>query len=172
MDKDDNYLKKYSDLNTTTPKKSVLELNNDKKFINPGDEIRDKLNKEIAKEGNWEDVFFGKYKVSTPIIKIMTRDYADPDGDKVQILVNNITVVTSLLLDTSYKTTYVDLREGDNYLNILALNQGLAGPNTANFAIYDGNGNLLTNNDWSLNTGVSAKFTIEYIKPIEEKKNK
>ncbi len=172
LDKDDNYLKKYSDLNTTTPKKSVLELNNDKKFINPGDEIRDKLNKEIAKEGNWEDVFFGKYKVSTPIIKIMTRDYADPDGDKVQILVNNITVVTSLLLDTSYKTTYVDLREGDNYLNILALNQGLAGPNTANFAIYDGNGNLLTNNDWSLNTGVSAKFTIEYIKPIEEKKNK
>ena len=60
--------------------------------MNPGDEIRDKLNSELAKEGNWEDVFFGKYKVSTPTIKIMTRDYADPDGDKVQIILNNIVI--------------------------------------------------------------------------------
>ncbi|NHN24744.1 hypothetical protein FIA58_003560 [Flavobacterium jejuense] len=170
LDKDENYLKKYSDLNKAKPTKSVLELEDNKKFINLGDEVRDKLNKELAKEGNWEDVFFGKYKVSTPIIKIMTRDFADPDGDKVQIILNNAILVSSIILGTSYKTNYVELREGDNLLDILALNQGLSGPNTATFAIYDDNGNLITINDWSLNTGVSAKFIIEYIKPIEEGK--
>lgn len=170
FDKDDNYLKKYSDLNKTKPTKSVLELEDKNKFVNPGDEIRDKLNKELAKEGNWEDVFFGKYKVTTPTIKIMMRDFADPDGDKVQINLNGIAYVTNIILGTTYKTNYIDLREGDNLLDILALNQGLSGPNTATFAIYDGNGNLLTVNDWSLNTGVSAKFVIEYIKPMEESK--
>ena len=54
-------------------------------------------------------------------------------------------------------------------LDILALNQGLSGPNTATFALYDGNNNLITTNDWNLNTGLAAKFLIEYIKPIEKK---
>ena len=157
-------------MNKTKPIKSVLELEDNKKFINPGDEVKDKLNKELAKEGNWEDVFFGKYKVSTPIIKIMMRDFAEPDGDKVQVILNNIIVFRNVVLDSSYKTNYIDLREGDNMLDILALNQGLSGPNTATFAIYDGNGNLLTVNDWNLNTGVSAKFIVEYIKPIDGSK--
>ena len=57
----------------------------------------------------------------------------------------------------------------DNNIDIVALNQGLAGPNTATFAIYDENDNLITTNDWNLNTGVAAKFVIEYVKPIEKK---
>ena len=168
LDKEDNYLKKYSGLNKTKPTKSMLDQTTD--FKNPGDEIRDKKNKELAKEGNREDVFFGKYKVNTPIIKIMTRDFAEPDGDKVQVILNDMVLVQSILLDVSFKSTFIDLREGDNLIDILALNQGLAGPNTATFAIYDGNGNLLTANDWNLNTGVSARFVIEYVKPIVEEK--
>lgn len=167
LNENKNYLKKYSTLNKKTNSKSILDESND--FVNLGDEIKDKLNKELAEEGNWEDVFFGKYRVTTPIIKIMTRDFAEPDGDRVQILLNNLILVQSILLDVGYKTNYIDLREGDNLLDILALNQGLAGPNTATFTIYDGNGNLLTTDNWNLKKGVSAKFIIEYVKEIDSK---
>lgn len=165
FDKDDSYLKRYSILNQKKGEESVMIKKNE--FKNPGDEVRDKLNKETQK-GSWEDVFFGKFKVSTPVLKIMTRDHMDPDGDKVRIILNEVTAFNVIYLDSEFKTSYVELREGDNNIDIVALNQGLAGPNTATFAIYDGNDNLITTNDWNLNTGVAAKFVIEYVKPMEK----
>ncbi|MCW1148868.1 hypothetical protein [Flavobacterium lacisediminis] len=166
FDKDDSYLKRYSILNQKKGEESVLLQKNE--FKNPGDEIKDKLNKE-TQQGSWENVFFGKFKVSTPVLKIMTRDHMDPDGDKVRIILNEVTAFNVIYLDSEFKTSYVELREGDNLLDIVALNQGLSGPNTATFAIYDENDNLITTNDWNLNTGVAAKFIIEYVKPMEKK---
>lgn len=166
FDKKDDYLKRFSILNQPQKKESVLVVKSE--FKNPGDAIKDKLNKE-TQQGSWDDVFFGKFKVTTPVIKIMTRDHMDPDGDKVKILLNNIVAYNVIFLETEFKTSFIELREGENTIDIVALNQGLAGPNTATFALYDGNGNLITTNDWNLNTGVAAKFTIEYIKPIEKK---
>lgn len=169
IDKNDNsYLKKYSILNKKEPVKSVLETENN--FKNPGDEIKEKLNKEIAKEGSWEDVFFGKYVVNTPNIIIKARDFAAPDGDRVQIVLNGIITELNVLLESHYKTYYINLTEGDNLLDIIALNQGLDGPNTADFSIYDSNGRLITSNEWDLKTGVAAKFLIEYVKPMNNSK--
>ena len=166
FDKDDSYLKRYSILNQKKGEESVMIKKNE--FKNPGDAVKDKLNKETQK-GSWEDVFFGKFKVSTPVLKIMTRDHMDPDGDKVRIILNEVTAFNVIYLDSEFKSSYIELREGDNNIDIVALNQGLAGPNTATFAIYDGNDNLITTNDWNLNTGVAAKFVIEYVKPIDKK---
>lgn len=164
---DNTILKRYSILNKKEEAKSVFDTSND--FKNPGDEVKDKLNGEINRDGNWEDVFFGKFVVRTPSIIIKMRDYMDPDGDRVKILLNAETMYSNELLEGHYNTYIINLREGDNLVAIMALNQGLAGPNTANFAIYDANNNLITANDWNLKTGVSAKFTIEYIKPMIEK---
>ena len=166
FDKNDDYLKKYSILNQKKGEESVMVQKNE--FKNPGDEVKDKLNKETQK-GSWEDVFFGKFKVNTRVLKIKTRDHMDPDGDKVRILLNEVTAFNVIYLDSEFKTSLIELREGDNNIDIVALNQGLAGPNTATFAIYDENDNLITTNDWNLNTGVAAKFVIEYVKPIDKK---
>lgn len=166
FDKNDDYLKRYSILNQKKGEESVMVQKNE--FKNPGDEVKDKLNKETQK-GSWEDVFFGKFKVNTRVLKIKTRDHMDPDGDKVRILLNEVTAFNVIYLDSEFKTSLIELREGDNNIDIVALNQGLAGPNTATFAIYDENDNLITTNDWNLNTGVAAKFVIEYVKPIDKK---
>ena len=166
FDKNDDYLKKYSILNQKKGEESVMVQKNE--FKNPGDDVKDRLNKETQK-GSWEDVFFGKFKVNTSVLKIKTRDHMDPDGDKVRILLNEITAFNVIYLDSEFKTSLIELREGDNNIDIIALNQGLAGPNTATFAIYDENDNLITTNDWNLNTGVAAKFIIEYVKPIDKK---
>ena len=162
----DAYLKKYSILNNKESKRSVFEQQSD--FKNPGDEYKKKLNKEIN-EGSKVDVFFGKFVVNTPNLIIKTRDYMDPDGDKVRIILDDVVVILVIELESSFKTHTVDLKEGDNLLDILALNQGLSGPNTATFSLYDGNNNLITTNNWNLNTGLAAKFLIEYKKPLEKK---
>jgi len=167
LEKDDSYLKRYSILKNDEQKKSLLEQKTD--FKNPGDEFKKKMNKEIN-EGSKVDVFFGKFVVNTPTLIIKTRDHMDPDGDKVRIIVDDVVVVLVVNLESTFKTHTIDLKEGDNLLDILALNQGLSGPNTATFALYDGNNNLITTNDWNLNTGLAAKFLIEYKKPLEEKK--
>lgn len=166
FDKNDDYLKRYSILNQKKGEESIMVQKSE--FKNPGDEVKARLNKETQK-GSWEDVFFGKFKVSTSVLKIKTRDHMDPDGDKVRILLNEVTAFNVIYLDSEFKTSLIELREGDNNIDIVALNQGLAGPNTATFAIYDENDNLITTNDWNLNTGVAAKFVIEYVKPIDKK---
>lgn len=166
LDKDDSYLKKYSLFEKKNETASVLEKKSE--FKNPGDAYKDKLNKEIQ-EGSKVDVFFGKFIVETPRIRLMTRDFADPDGDRVRVILDDVVVIMNITLESAFKTHYIDLKEGDNLLDILALNQGLSGPNTATFAIYDDNGNLITTNDWNLNTGLSAKFFLVYRKTLERK---
>lgn len=158
---------RYSILPKTEEKtKSILDTTTE--FKNPGDEIKDKLNNEVAREGEWNDVFFGKYIVSTASIKIRTRDFMDPDGDRVRFFLNRDIMYFNELLESSFKTYVLNLREGDNAIDIMALNQGLSGPNTAFFAVYDENDNLITSNEWNLKTGVSAKFVIEYRKPLDK----
>lgn len=166
LENDDSYLKRYSILNKENKKTSVLEQKND--FKNPGEEYKKKLNKEIN-EGSKVDVFFGKFVVYTETLIIKTRDHLEPDGDKVRVILDDVVVILEIELDSFYKTHTINLKEGDNILDILALNQGLGGPNTGTFGIYDGNNNLVTLNDWNLNTGLAAKFLIEYKKPLEKK---
>ena len=166
LDKDDSYLKKYSLFEKKNETTSLLE--NKSEYKNPGDAYKAKLNKEIN-EGSKVDVFFGKFIVETPRIKLMTRDFADPDGDRVRVILDDLVVIMNITLEGAFQTHYIDLKEGDNLLDILALNQGLSGPNTATFAIYDDNGNLITTNDWNLNTGLAAKFFLVYRKPLERK---
>lgn len=166
LKQNDSYLKKYSVLKKENQKTSVLETKTDFKTL--GDEYKQKLNKEINK-GSAVDVFFGKFIVETPRIKIRTRDFATPDGDRVRIILDGVTLVENIYLENAFKEHYIDLKEGDNLLDILALNQGLEGPNTATFEIYDDAGNLITANDWNLNTGLAAKFLLVYRKPLEKK---
>ena len=166
LDKDDSYLKKYSLFEKKNETTSLLE--NKSEYKNPGDAYKAKLNKEIN-EGSKVDVFFGKFIVETPRIKLMTRDFADPDGDRVRVILDDVVEIMNITLEGAFQTHYIDLKEGDNLLDILALNQGLSGPNTATFAIYDDNGNLITTNDWNLNTGLAAKFFLVYRKPLERK---
>lgn len=144
------------------PQKSILDTSTN--LQNIGDEVKDKLNKEIAKEGDWNDVFFGTFRVNTSTIKIKTRDFAAPDGDRVRFYLNNSIMYANEVLESFFKTYVINLNQGDNLISIMALNQGLSGPNTAFFAIYDENDNLITSNEWNLKTGVSAKFTISYQK--------
>ena len=160
--KDDNYLKKYSILNKKQPVKSVLETENN--FKNPGDEVKDKLNKAIAdkpiEDSFKSDQFLGQFDSKSKYLKIVCRDHEYPDGDRVKILVNDRVVISNILLESASKEYYIELSDGFNKIEFEALNQGSSGPNTAAFRVYDDKGSIVTSNEWNLTTGVKAKIIV------------
>ncbi|WP_445457491.1 hypothetical protein [Flavobacterium sp. HNIBRBA15423] len=162
LDKEDNYLKKYSILNKTSPSKSILEENKD--FKNPGEEIKDNLNKKLydkpIDESFKSNQFLGQFSTKAKYIKITCRDHEYPDGDRVRILVNDVVFIPEILLESGSKEYYLDLSKGFNKIEFLALNQGTSGPNTAAFRVYDDKGGLITSNEWNLTTGVLAKIVV------------
>ena len=54
----------------------------------------------------------------------------------------------------------LDLKNGFNVVDFVALNQGTSGPNTAEIIVYDDQGKLVGTNRWNLATGVKATYII------------
>ncbi len=162
--KDEEYLQKFTFKKEEKPEPIMVEKQKPKYDYN--EELKNKLNKKITEsnEGNTKDQFFGKFVVETKRIRLYCRDYQEVDGDVVSIILNDYTEERNLQLNGGGSIIYIDLLEGDNFLDIVAMNQGASGPNTAQFAIYDDNGKLIVSNEWNLNTGVKANFTIYYKK--------
>ncbi len=115
--------------------------------------------KEI-KEEYYKGQLLGTFGTDSKTVEILCRDHQYVDGDKVQILVNDIVVVHNVNLRSDFQSFIVDLKEGRNVIEFLALNQGTSGPNTAHFKVYDENNNLLTENEWNLLTGVKASLVV------------
>ncbi len=160
FDKNDDYLKKYSILNQKKGEESVMVQKSE--FKNPGDEIKRKLNnqdKEIKPEYR-SNQFLGEFRVMTKYVKVVCRDHEYPDGDRVRLLVNDKTLVYEILLEAAPKEYYIDISEGFNKLDFVALNQGSSGPNTAAFSVFDDAGNLITSNEWNLTTGIKASIVV------------
>jgi hypothetical protein len=120
-----------------------------------GPEREPKISDEFKK-----DMDFGEYRTSAGKITIACRDHMMFDGDRVQILLNDEILAENSLLESRFKTFTIELKEGFNKIEFVALNQGAAGPNTAELKVFDENGNLMISNIWNLMTGVKAKAMV------------
>tara|TARA_R110001592_G_scaffold181213_2_gene423921 strand:+ start:273 stop:953 length:681 start_codon:yes stop_codon:yes gene_type:complete len=145
----------------------------------PGEIFEKRWKKEAVKGGyvrTMSDQFLGEHNVDTKFVNIVCRDHQYPDGDRVQILLNGVIVRNSLTLTSSYRRVEVNLVDGKNTVDIIALNQGESGPNTAEFVVYDDKGNVISSKEWNLLTGVKAiivfnnEKTVIKEKPSEEAK--
>ena len=147
----------------------------------PSEIFEKRWNKEAVKGGiirEMSDQFLGEHNVDTKFVNIVCRDHQYPDGDRVQILINGAVIKSNLLLTSSYRRVEVDLVDGKNTVDIVALNQGDSGPNTAEFVVYDDRGNVISSKEWNLLTGVKATIIFNNEKMIiteketEEKEKK
>jgi len=126
---------------------------------NPGEIFEKRWNKELEKGGvirTMSDQFLGEHQVDTKFVNIICRDHEYADGDRVRIYINDVIIKQNLVLTNSYRRVQVDLAQGKNTIEIEALNQGESGPNTAEFVVYDDQGNLISSKEWNLLTGVKA----------------
>lgn len=139
-----------------------------------GEIFEKRWNKELEKGGvikTMSDQFLGEHRIDTKFVNIVCRDHEYPDGDRVRISVNDITVSPSVLLTNSYRRIEVNLAQGKNTVEILALNQGESGPNTAEFIVYDDKGKVISSKEWNLLTGVKAIIVFHNEKAIIKPKS-
>jgi hypothetical protein len=106
------------------------------------------------------DQDLGGFRTNSSSVNIICRDFQYPDGDRVTIMLNNIPVVTNIILKQQYQSYTVPLEIGVNKISFVALNQGTSGPNTAAFKVYDDAGVLLSSNEWNLATNAKATIVI------------
>ena len=140
----------------------------------PGEIFEARWKKDAAKRGIVQvmsDQFLGEHKIDSKFVNIICRDHEFPDGDRVRVLVNDGIVHPNVLLTSNYRRLKIDLIEGANKIDILALNQGDSGPNTAEFVVYDDQGNLVSSKEWNLLTGVKATIIFLNEKKVDLSKN-
>ena len=100
------------------------------------------------------DKSYGNYSSNANAVGIFCRDYANVDGDLVDVYLNDEYLTGNL------QQLHITLKIGFNKIEIKAVNQGLYGPNTAHFQVIDENNNVLINETWALLTGYKARFVI------------
>ncbi len=139
----------------------------------PSEIYEKRWRKEAVKGGiikTMSDQFLGEHNVDTKFVNIVCRDHEYPDGDRVQIMIDGMIVKSNLLLTSSYRRVEVDLVQGKNTIDIIALNQGESGPNTAEFIVYDDQGKIVSSKEWNLLTGVKATIIFHNEKTVIKEK--
>lgn len=139
-----------------------FDMTGDKGFYKPENKLTPKWfkkDKEIKEEYK-SDQYLGDFKSKSNYVRLVYRDHESVDGDLVRIYINDDIVRNNVLLSASFEGFKIDLIKGFNRIDILALNQGASGPNTAEFHLYDDLGNLITANEWNLTTGVKASLIV------------
>lgn len=133
------------------------------KFVNPGDFIKDRLNK---KADNEDQIVYrrnqnlGEFRTKSLTAKVTYRDYGEVDGDEIRVSLNDKVIATGIYLDINFKGFEITLVNGFNKIDFEALNQGRLGPNTAEFQVYDDKGALISASQWNLGTGFKATIII------------
>lgn len=106
------------------------------------------------------DQYLGDFKSNTEFVHLVYRDHESVDGDLVRVFVNDDVIRNQVFLGASFQSIKINMVKGFNRIDILALNQGESGPNTAEFHLYDDKGNMITANEWNLTTGVKATMIV------------
>jgi hypothetical protein len=164
--KENPFLKKLEDKNKKNffPDANVKDKKPER-FINSNDFYLSRLNrKETESNKNINkfkvDQFLGEIKNDGEYVNIILRDHEYPDGDLIKVEVNESVVMPAILLTEKAKGFKLDLKNGFNVVDFIALNQGSSGPNTAEIIVYDDQGKLVGTNRWNLATGVKATYII------------
>lgn len=156
--------------NTNKPKETTSSIIPEKEiefkspeFANPGAAYVEKLNR---KEDNGDyrefrkNQYLGDFKSVATSVKISCRDFGEVDGDEIKVWVNDKVMVPKIYLGSNYSTIELGLEKGFNKIDFEALNQGMLGPNTAQFRVVDDKGQLISANQWNLATGFKATIII------------
>lgn len=171
FDKKDKLTSGVSLLKKEETEKSIFEK---EKFASPVQEYTDKMNQQLKAEGYTRenvssDMYLGDFKLFTEKLSIACRDNSAIDGDQVCIWLNGERAVPVITLEGSFKTYTFMLKKGLNDIQIEALNVGESFPNTGQFSFFDGNGKLITTQNWDLNTGYKAIMKINRMDGLQEK---
>lgn len=132
--------------------------------VNPDELFKD--TNLYKQEANVEGIFYrrnqflGNFNTTAVTSTIMYRDAAFVDGDKVKVYLNDKVIEPEVLLNGDFKSVKINLEKGINKIDIEALNEGFASPNTAEFKVYDDKGQVISSSEWNVGTGYKAVIVL------------
>ncbi|MEG1980390.1 MAG: hypothetical protein RR060_06660 [Victivallaceae bacterium] len=108
----------------------------------------------------------GKIVVSDRKIILEAWDNATEDGDRVDISLNDNPPIKNFSLTNAKKKLNLVLKSGENNINVKALNEGSASPNTAAFRVIC-NGKVVIEHSWDLKTNEIGNLKVYWEAPKE-----
>jgi len=144
-------------------KSEISMIPKENEFINPGDEVRDRLNKKTDRQEGLayrRNQDLGTYKSTSNSANVLYRDAQYVDGDLIRVYLNGVVIQSQVYLESNFKGFEITLKKGFNKIDFEALNQGDSGPNTAEFKVYDDQKKLISASEWNLGTGFKASIII------------
>lgn len=135
-------------------------MNQTSDLLDAGEELQKKWDENKLKAIAKYDQYLGDFKTKSSYLGLQCRDFGRVDGDYVRIIVNDIVVRNSMQLLGSFKGINIDLIDGLNRIDIIAINEGTASPNTGHFAVLDAQGKTITSQKWNLFSSGKATMIV------------
>jgi len=162
------------DINTSNGFKNAYKIEKEKekkkqeeeKLNNKGILTKTQLNELRTKEMYGRrtiekvDSHQGNFLTMSKDVTISFRDFGAIDGDKIAIYVNGNLFVERAALIHHYRSYQIELKKGNNTIEIVALNQGSLGANTAQYKLVNATGVKIASKYWFLATGAKATFDV------------
>ena len=138
-----------------------IDLSKQSNLVKPNWKIRQDFSEGKNKNSELNrDFFLGNIETRSNYVMIKCRDHEYVDGDRIRLMLNGSVIHPNIILNSTYYTVDIDLDDGYNNIDFIALNEGKSSPNTAQLVVYDQYGNEISNKSWLLSTGYKAKLVI------------
>lgn len=155
---------------TTISKSNDVDMFPKEKFINVGEEYLKKMQKDVDKTLNENNMpllrrnfDFGQINTKSKYVIVRVRDFITIDGDLLRFYQNMTIVKDRIFLGGDFTDFKVLLGEGFNKLDFEVLSTGDYGGNTAEIIIIDDQKKVLSKNYWD-NLATGFKGTILLVK--------
>ena len=138
-----------------------IDITNKTDLVTPTWKIRQTFNEGGANKSKFsKDFYLGDLETESQYIIIKCRDHEYVDGDRIRLMINGAVIHPNILLSSVYYVVDVDLEDGYNNIDFIALNEGESSPNTAQLIVQDEFGKQLSNKKWLISTGYKAKLVV------------
>ncbi len=142
-------------------KENIIDITNATDLVTPTWEIKQKFNEGGQNKSKFKaDYYLGDIETKSEYIIIKCRDHEYVDGDRIKLMLNNSIIHPNISLTSTFYVIDIDLDDGYNNIDFIALNEGDSSPNTAQLVVLDENGVQLSNKKWLISTGYKAKLVV------------
>ena len=142
-------------------KENVIDITNTTDLVTPTWEIKQKFNEGGQNKSKFKaDYYLGDIETKSEYIIIKCRDHEYVDGDRIKLMLNNSIIHPNISLTSTFYVIDIDLDDGYNNIDFIALNEGDSSPNTAQLVVLDENGVQLSNKKWLISTGYKANLVV------------
>ena len=156
-----NYTLNYKSFPEFNKKKYSVDMTKKSTLVDKEWVIKQRFNEDRSDLGQFaKDYYLGDLKTRFKTVIIRCRDHEYVDGDRIKLMVNDAVIHPNLTLYGDFYSIDIDLKDGFNTINFIALNEGESSPNTAQVQVLDPDGNILTSNRWLIRTGYKASLVI------------